>query len=211
MFVIVHNNYVIFGPKNWNKLLFQEVILEDCEVECDLATRNDPETTVVINDNIKILPVVGLENPTFNPKIQRLEGPFWNFYDDKAEMYYTVGYISVDAIKSFFKGQVADERYSKEVGGIDYTINDQIYRFDTSREQRSNYAQNLIMMDDTETINWKFPDRTWVALSKQDLININNAVKTHVQSCFDWEIAKHAEIDSATTHEELDNIVLTIG
>jgi hypothetical protein len=209
MFVIVHNNSVILGPKNWNKLMFQDVILEDCEIECDLNTRNNDNIPIIINDEIKILPVTGLPEPEFNPKIQRLEGPYWNFYDDRVEMYFTPGYISVEGLKNFMKEQAASERYIKENNGITYTKDDQSLSFSTSREQRNIYIQNLITMNDTETINWKFGDRTWVLLTKQDFININDAVKAHVQSCFDWEIAKYAEIDAAITHEELDNIVIS--
>jgi hypothetical protein len=209
MFVIVHDNNVIFGPKNWNKLNFQEVILEDCEVECNLDTRNDARIQVIINDSIKILPVVGLPQPEFNGNIQRLEGPYWNFYDDRAEMYYTVGDLPVDAVRNFYKERVAAERYIKEVSGFDYTINDMIVRINTSRDGRNTYIQNIVIMNDGDTVNWKF-NRDWITLTKTDLSDIIGKINQHVQNSFNWEAGKFTEIDNATSLQELDSIILTI-
>lgn len=205
MFVIVHDNNVIFGPKNWNKLNFEEVILEDCEVECSLETRNNDNLPIVINDGVKILPVVGLPQPEFNPKIQRLEGPYWNFFDDRAEMYFTVGDIAVDAVKNFMKSWVANERYNSETGSFEHTIGDQTITVGTSREQRNTYVQTYVMMDDTETINWK-TNVGWIKINKSDMFGIIQAVKAHVQNCFDWENTKHDEIESADTLNALDSI-----
>lgn len=210
MFVVVHDNNVIFGPKTWNKLNFQEVILDDCEVECTLETRNDSNVPIIISDSIKILPVVKLPEPEFNGKIQRLDGPYWNFYDDKAEMWYTAGNLPIDAVKNFLKGAASDNRYKKEVGGIKLTIQGTEITIDTTRGSRDIFLQTLLTMTEEETIIWKFPE-AWLTVTKSELQEIVDACKIHIQNSFAWEQSKHAEVSAADTLNDLDAIDLEVS
>lgn len=209
MFVVVHDNSVIFGPKTWNKLNFQEVILDDCEVECTLETRNDSNLPVVINDSIKILPVVRLPEPEFNGKIQRLDGPYWNFYDDKAEMYFTAGDLPIDAVKNMIKGTVAANRYEYEVKGFTKTIQGTEVTIDTARVSKDVFLQTYLTLSDSETVNWKFHE-AWLTLTKSEIGEIVDNIKSYVQSSFTWEQAKVVEIDAANTLNDLDAIDLEV-
>lgn len=209
MFVIVHQGYVISGPKKWNKKGFEEVLVEDCEVEYTLETRNDSNLPIVINEDTKILPVVALAEPNYNAKIQRLDGPYWNFYDDRAEMYFTVGNLEVDAVRNKLKEIVANNRYVYEVKGIKVEVQGNLVTIDTARGSRDIFFSALISMGDSETINWKFPEM-WLTVTKSDMTTIVAAGKQHIQDCFTWEQNKSIEIDAATSLEELDAIVLNI-
>ena len=58
-----------------------------------------------------------------------------------------------------------------------------------------------------ESVNWKVDQDTWIVLSKSDIQTVFNSIVTHVQSAFDWEVVKLAEI-VATTHETLPTLSL---
>lgn len=207
MFVIVHNNYVIWGPKTWNRLSFQDVLKEECEIEYTLENRNDSNIPIIINENVKILPVVRLPEPEYNNKIQRLDGPFWNIDDEKAEMWYGVADLPVDAVKNFLKGVAANNRYAKEIGGLKLTIQGTEVSIDTARGSRDIFLQTLLAIAEAENISWKFPEG-WLSVTKSELQQIVDAGKAHIQSAFAWEQSKVAEIDGAETLAELDAIVL---
>lgn len=210
MFVIVHNNYVVFGPREWNKLRFEEILREDCEVEFSLPLRNDDRSVFIINDDTKIFPVVKLDDPEYNGKTQRLQGPYWNYKDDVAEMYYVVTELPLDAAKNLLKGSVAANRYKAEVSGIKYNLNGQEITIDTTRENRDKYLQTHLTLDAGEVISWKSSEG-WFDLSKEDLAGIISVYKTHIQNCFAWEKTKNEEIDAVTSLEELDAIDLKVN
>jgi len=205
MFVIIQNSSLIFGPKNWSKLIFEEIIKEDCNLECNISVQNDENLPVVLDNDVKILPVVSINQPSYNSKIERLEGPYWNFYEDRAEMYYTVGDLPIDAVKNRLKNIISSNRYEYEKIGFDMKIQNADIYINTGRTERSVFLQTLFYMEDNETINWKFSEG-WMQLTKPDMQQIVSKIKTHVQSCFIWEQNKIAEVDAANTLEELDAI-----
>ena len=206
-FALVHNNFVSIGPRLWNKLLFEEALKEECEVTYTLPTRNDEGIPFIIASNIMILPVVSLPEPSFNSKIQRLDGPYWVLTNTKAQMSFTVTDLPIEAVKNQLKVIVANNRYTKEVGGIKMTIQDIEVSIDTARGSREIFFNAYNSMEPSETINWKFPE-CWLTLTKDELGSIVVAGKLHIQTCFDWERNKDQEIDAAQTLQALDAIVL---
>ncbi len=204
-FALIQDNFVIVGPKLWNKLLFEEVLQEECDITYTLPTRNDDGTPYIISDTVKILPITSLPEPAFNSKIQRLDGPYWNFSDTTAEMYFTVGDLPIDAVKNNLIALVAANRYSAEVGGIKMTIQGNEVSIDTNRGARDIFFQAYSVLGDTETVNWKFPE-CWMILSKAELGSIVEAIKAHVQTCFNWEQNKQVEINACQTLDQLNNI-----
>lgn len=210
MFVIVHENFVVWGPKPWNKLGFEDVLRTDCEVEYTLPQRNDNQDPFIINENTKILKAIGLDNPEINPKIQRLNGPYYNFYDDRAEYYYLPEDLPIDFVRGNLKSTVAANRYNAEISGIKQTIQDHEVTIDTTRDGRQIFFDTYLAMGDSETINWKFPEM-WIAVTKLNIEQIVLAGKLHIQTCFDWENNKVIEIDNATTLTDLNNINLKYG
>ena len=209
MFVIVHNNSVILGPMRWNRFRFQNEILEETEVEVTLADRNDELTPVIVDDNIQILPVQGTPNPSYNSKIEMLNGPFWEFTATAAISSYQVENLPIDAVKNQLKDVIATNRYNKEVGGCKTTVQETEVRIDTSRDGRNVFVQKFLLMGDSETVQWKFPEG-WLTLTKAELGAIVTTGTAHVQTCFEWEAGKLVEINDCDNLASLDAIVLTI-
>lgn len=207
MFVIIHNNQVIMGPKKWNKLHFEEVLAEECGVSYTLPTKNDDNQVFVVDGNTSIMPVASQPLPSYNAKIERLEGPWWTFSSSYAEMSYTVERLSLDAIRNQLKAIVANNRYLYETTPAKVTIQTQQVTVDMSRGSRDIFLQTWLTMGDTEVIRWKFPE-AWIQVTKEDIGVCVSTGKAQIQTCFDWENQKHEEIDAASTYEELDAIKL---
>lgn len=203
MFVITHNNTVIFGPKNWNKNLFEEVILEDTNTIVCLPPMFSEVYSVT--DSIKIYPVKFLTDPHYDQRIERLDGPFWNFKDDHVERYYNVAPLELETAKSCLKNQVSAIRYRKETSGIQHLIRNHTVSIDTSREGRRVYFESLLEMQDDEIKAWKFAEG-WINISKEELKDLVLAIKKHIQVVFDWEYEKHSEIDSIQNLQDITKV-----
>lgn len=208
MFVIVYQNSVILGPMRWNKFRFQNEIREELEIEVDLPSKNDNNQPILIDQNLRILPVVGTPDPSFNPRTQFLNGPFWTFTDTEATSAYVPEYKSIDAVKNQMKSEVAAERYKKEISGVKVTIQNNEVTVETDRETRNVFVQKFTLMSDNETVNWKFPE-TWLTLTKSELGQIVSSGAQHIQDQFDWEMLKTQEIESCSTLPELDAVIIT--
>lgn len=208
MFVIVYQNSVILGPMRWNRFRFENEIFEECdEFSVTLADRNDELSAVVVSDDIKILPVQGTPNPDFNSKIERLQGPFWEFTETAAVSSYVVESLPIDAVKNQLKAVLAGERYRKEVKGTTATVQGTEVTVDTARSSRDVLTQQYLLMGDSDTVQWKFP-QGWLTLSKTEVGDVVRAGAAHIQTQFEWEAEMIADIDAATTLEQLDAIVI---
>jgi hypothetical protein len=206
MFVIVHNNSVVLGPMRWNRFRFENFLVEELETTFTLPQKNESESPIVVSDEIKILTVVGTPDPAYNPKIEILYGPFWEFTETSAISSYQVWPMSIDAVKNMLKEQTAAERYTREISGTTVKINEVDYIFSTDRDTR-NVIQNALISSQA-SFNWKLARDMWVMLTNTELQAILDAITMHVQECFDWEFDKIVEIDSCTTLTELDAVVI---
>ena len=205
-YVLIQNGYVINGPRNWNYRSFESTLEEDCEITFKLPMSYDSATPIEIAEGIRILPAV-LEPHGFNPKIEYLHGPFWTFVNDLAVGTYQTVSHSVEAVQNNLKARIADNRYNREVAGVKVTVQDQEVTGDTSRARRNTYAMTYLLMGDTDTVEWKFPE-CWLTLSKSDLGVVVTAGADHIQTSFAWELSKRTEIDACTTLEALDAVDL---
>ena len=206
MFVIVHNNSVILGPMRWNRKRFENTIQEECEVSTTLPDRND-NTPIVVSDNVKILPVQSAENPSYNPRIENLHGPLWEFTDTVAISSYIAQPLPIDAVKNQLKTECAAERYRREIAGTKVDIQNTEVTIDTNRGSRDIFVQKYLLMGDTDIVQWKFPEG-WLELTKSELGLIVSTGAAHVQDQFNWESAKIVEIDSCETLEQLVAVVI---
>lgn len=205
MFVIIHNNFVVLGPMRWNRFRFENFLEEELETAFTLQQSNE-DTPVIVSDDIKILPTQGTQDPAYNPKIEMLHGPMWEFTDTHAISSYEVWPMRVEAVKSMMKEQAGAERYNREITTVDVTIAGEVHKFSTSRDTR-NVIQNALQASAT-SFNWKMDRDVWVTLTNTELQAILDAISAHVQSCFDWEFNIIAEINAASTLTELDAIVI---
>ena len=205
MFVIIHNNSVILGPMRWNRFRFENTIQEECEVSTSLPDTN--QLAIVVSADVKILPVQGTQDPVFNPRIEFLHGPFWEFTDTIAISSYQVEPYNIDAVKSQLKAESMDQRWKTEVAGTKSTIQGVEITISTSREDRHIFIQKFLLMADLDTVQWKFPEG-WLTLTKSDLNQIVTTSALYVQQQFDWESTKIAEIESCESLQQLDAIII---
>ena len=210
MYVITdHNtqNFVILGPIEWRPRFISDVLSDEFDEDI-IVTKADEQRVP-----FEIIPGVKARRcqttyEEINPKIHRHDGPFWTYDDENAEVQATAAWIKTDKaisqVKAELKNVVADLRWKKENKGVVLNIQNTNVWCDTSRGNRDVFLQKYSIMNDGDTINWKFPGDVWLNLTKTELGSIVSAGATYIQSCFDWEAAQSSIIDSCTTLEELD-------
>lgn len=111
-----------------------------------------------------------------------------------------------DEQKAQKKAEIAAARYAVEIAGT--TVNG--VQIDTGRDSQAliTGAAVAAMLDDGYSLNWK-TTAGFIHLSAPELIAVAQAVRAHVQSCFDKEGELVALVDAAQTAEELDAIEIT--
>lgn len=205
-YVLVKDGRVINGPRKWNFRSFEATLEEDCEVIYKLPMSYNSETPIEIVEGIRIVSAV-LQPHAFNPKIEYLHGPFWTYIADVAVGTYETVPHSIESVQNTLKARIADNRYTREVSGVKITIQGQEVTGDTSRERRDTYAMTYILMADDDTVQWKFPEG-WLTLNKTEMGGVVAAGAEHIQTAFEWEASKVAEINACTTLEQLDAVDL---
>lgn len=206
MYVLVHKERVLVGPRDWNRPMF-EGALEKLKIQVLLPRRDPQELPFIINEDTYITNAA-IVIPPHNEKIETYHGPYWNFENkDLAVGTYEIKERPLGSIREILFKQAADERYRKEVSGAKLTVQGLEVSLDTSRDGRNIFLQKYTLMSDTDTVNWKFPEG-WLTLTKAELGSIVVAGATHIQSAFDWEKAKVEEIEAADTAALLDAIII---
>jgi hypothetical protein len=218
MYVITHHHdydEVLLGPIDWNPKFISSVLQTDLDLlyRPTVLASDEQKVPYEILQNVWVRKVVE-QSESINPKTQTLIGPYWSYpakEDSEAENVGIAEYRATDKpieiVKSELKEILAAERYKKEVAGVKTTIQGQEVTVDTMRGERDVFVQKYLLMADNDTVEWKFPE-IWLTLTKEDLGTAVSAGVNHVQDCFNWEASKVTEIDSCTTLEELDAIVI---
>jgi hypothetical protein len=101
------------------------------------------------------------------------------------------------------KAAIAQARFNAEIAGV--TINGVSIKTDRESQGLITGAALKAMQDPDYTCRWKGIDG-FVELTAPQIIAIADAVRQHVQSCFDHEAELLPLIEAATTHEEIDLI-----
>lgn len=209
-YLLVQNQQVIhLGPIQWKPRFIQSEINEHLESgELTTAYKVPPveEGYRNLGDGFEIFPVF-LEYPTYDKTYQELSGPFWVFTDNLAIGTYTPIDRSLSIVKNELLTLTASVRYKKEVAGLLVTVQNQQVFLDTARDNRNIFVQKYMLMGDTDTTIWKFPE-IWLTLTKSDLGEVIMQGATFVQTQFDWEQAVTIEISSASTIEALKAIII---
>lgn len=205
MYVLIHKDRVLVGPRDWNRPMFTTT-LDKLNIEYDLMPRKAPTDLPIVIDADTYITYARMEIPEHNAKIETYYGPFWDLSDENIALgTYRVKERSLDSIREILVREAADVRYNKEVAGTTVTIQDTTVTLDTSREGRNIFVQQYTLMGEADTVNWKFPEG-WLTLTKAELGSAVTAATAHVQGAFDWEKAVVDQITAATTAAELDAI-----
>lgn len=207
MYVLVHKERVLVGPRNWNRAMFDGA-LEKLKISFLLPLRDPQELPIIIDDDTYVTNA-SLTIPPHNEKIESYHGPYWDFSNKSLAVgTYGIQERPIGSIQEIVKNLAAAERYRRETSGTRVTIQDLEVFLDTSREGRNIFIQANSMMGNDDTINWKFSEG-WLTLTKSDMNTIVSSINQHIQAAFNWEKSKIQEVEAATTAAELDAIVIT--
>jgi len=204
VYVLVENKTtVILGPIEWRQRFIQSE-LDNLDIDFTISP-SEPNSYLKIDDNIEIYPVHNYVTPDHDALYQQLAGPFWSFEDLKATPSFEVIDRNIDHVRGDLRGIVAAERYRRESLGTKVTIQGQEVTVDTSRQNRNTLPQAFLLMSETDTLNWKFPEG-FVNLTYADIEAVVRTGALYIQEQFNWEVAKNAELDTCVTKEQLQSV-----
>jgi len=211
LYLLVQNKTtVLLGPMSWRQRFIQSEI-NDLVDAGDLSTAYQvppaEQGYVDLGDGFEIFPIVASTGTDHDPIYQALAGPYYTYDSNLASESYTVLDQSLDSVKQNLRPVVAAERYRRENAGTSVTVQDQQVTVDTSRDNRNTLVQAFLLMSETDTVNWKFPEG-FLNLTYADIESVVSAGATYIQTQFNWEVDKLAEIDAAADIPALQAITI---
>ena len=137
--------------------------------------------------------------PSYDERYYHL-GSSVEFDGEKVTKTYTIFPIDLETFKERVKADMAAARFEAETSGID--------GIKTDRESQAliTGAALKAMQDSTYSCRWK-TESGFVELTAPQILAIADAVRAHVQGCFDHEAELLPLIEAATSQEELDEIM----
>lgn len=114
--------------------------------------------------------------------------------------------LTFDELKAQKKAEIAAVRYAREIAGT--MVNG--ITIDTERDSQAliTGAALAAVIDSNYSLNWKTA-AGFIHLTAPEIIAVAQAVRAHVQTCFDHEGELVAQVDAAQTAEDLDAIDMT--
>lgn len=207
-YVIIYKDRVIYGPATYNKGMFSYILASTEEI---YNTELPIQLTdmLVVNNNLKILPIGEEYTPIFNNKIEQLAGPYYKIKENSVDMFYEIAPQNIDSVKWALKAKAAELRYDKEIKDISFNLNDTAIIIDGSRDTKNSFVNEYQFMTKSSSVVWKFPkSNNFVVCDKNDILQIIRLFNEQTQDAFKWEFDKCSEIDDCTSLTELDNIIL---
>ena len=214
MYVIKNNDgHVIWGPKIWDRSEMQSKIYSYFNINFPIQWANPNEKVIQINDEgASIWPVIFRNNPDWNKKTQKLDGPFYDYSDTHAEQYYTAIDMTLDEVKNNAKNVIDEGRNIAIGGSTPVTVNGTDYLIDVSKEQRHNYSsgipgnwqlKRITSTDTSGDYDTYETAKEWVTLTQDNLDTIDTAIKDFIQEQFDINKSEHAAIDAFTSTDDI--------
>ena len=204
MWILVSNNQIPLGPREYNRWIFQDWLAENLGIIISLPQQPIGNNPIIINENTRIIVVFFAPQPDFNPRIQQLAGPFVTMQYDYANAEYQVADQDIEVVKSTMLAELATNRYNQEVAGVTVVLQDQSLWVSSDRVTRQVWLNALQLGVTTQT--WKFNNNTWLVLDTQEIQTVVSALTAHVEQAFAWEKSVHDEIIAANDLATLANI-----
>ncbi|WP_159728409.1 DUF4376 domain-containing protein [Methylosinus sp. Ce-a6] len=113
------------------------------------------------------------------------------------------------ALKAAKRAALAERRWRAETAGT--IVNGMSMPSDEKTQGKLTAAVVASVLDDAYAVNWKLADGSFALLDHAALIAVAQAVRAHVQSCFDREAQLAAEIDAAADAMALAAIDIESG
>lgn len=205
MYALLHNSQIKVGPRQYAISFFQEYLNKN-SIDFNLPFDYTELDTIIINNDIKIVKVQDPTIPSYNPLIEQLSGPYYDVSADPITGYFTIEPRNIEAIKNDLIALTAAKRYEKEMAGFDFTLQGNLVKINTTKEERAIWHQIFSVIGEN-TIKFKFSTTLWLDLNLNDVQSVITAIINHVQNCFIWESDILGQIESATD----TNMLLTIN
>ena len=196
MWILVYNNQIQLGPREYNRWIFQDWLAENLGIIISLPQQPIGNNPIIIDENTRIIVVFFAPQPDFNPRIQQLAGPFVTMQYDYANAEYQVADQDIEVVKSTMLAELAANRYNQEVAGVTVVLQDQSLWVSSDRVTRQVWLNALQLGVTTQT--WKFNNNTWLVLDAQEIQTVVSALTAHVEQAFSWEKSVHDQIMAAT-------------
>ena len=113
---------------------------------------------------------------------------------------------SLEEHKEVKKAEIAAARYSAEIVGIEYEGN--LIATDRDSQALITGAALAATLDSAYTLRWKMENGEFIQLTSSQIIAIAQAVRRHVQECFDKEATLVAQVEAATDKTALSAIII---
>jgi hypothetical protein len=214
MYVITDQRFgepsIITGPSEWRSNFFSFMLSEELNKQIKIKDEDKDRVPFFVEEGIAIRECELVYEP-INGAFQRHTGPRITFPEDpleKVTAIYTAENKSLEELKKHFKDRIANDRWKKENDFIEIIIKGETYMIQTSRSTRDALTQKYIIMEEGDTINWKFRFK-WAVLNKEDVIFVLRSIDNHVQNNFDFEKTAFEYIDSAEDHVTLETTIKT--
>ena len=204
MWILVYNNQIQLGPREYNRWIFQDWLAENLGMIISLPQQPIGNNPIIIDENTRIIVVFFAPQPDFNPRIQQLAGPFVTMQYDYANAEYQVADQDIEVVKSTMLAELAANRYNQEVAGVTVVLQDQSLWVSSDRVTRQVWLNALQLGVTTQT--WKFNNNTWLVLDTQEIQTVVSGLTAHVEQAFAWEKSVHDEIIAANDLATLANI-----
>ena len=111
--------------------------------------------------------------------------------------------MTLNEAKAAKKAEIAAARYAAEVAGV--AVGGVVVRTDRESQALITGAALKATQDVAYSCTWK-AESGFVTLDSATIIAVADAVRTHVQGCFDLEAAKCVLIDAAQTVEDVEAV-----
>jgi hypothetical protein len=150
---------------------------------------HDPDTEIPVFDNGQwvVTKLAFFERPS---PLHKWDGEKW--------------VISLEDAKSMKLDELANARWEEEVGGL-VLPNGMEVKTDRESQALMTGASLKALQDPEYTCNWKGANG-WVVLDAMTIMYIGEAVRAHVQACFDKEMALSEAVVRATTDDQIQAI-----
>ena len=143
-------------------------------------------------------------SPTGNLEIwQEKPDGYFTTEEWAAEHPVPVTEISLEDLKAAKKVEIANARYKAEIAGI--TFNGTTIKTDRESQALITGAALAALQDSAYSCKWK-TEQGFITLTAAQIIAVADAVRAHVQDCFDTESSLAAAIDAAESVIELETI-----
>lgn len=210
-YLLVQNKTtVLLGPIEWRPRFIQSELndLFDAGEKATKYTISPTESGYVdCGDGFEIFPIASSVGGYHDPIYEQLEGPFYTYIDNQASEVYNVINRDISLVKESLKQVAKVERQRKQLLGTTLNIGGTDVSLATDADELANFVSLLSSIGEG-SVNWKFKEG-FVTLVKANVQSIVDAIRSHIQTQFDWEKTIGETIDTAADVDTLKAIVIS--